>query len=336
MAISIAIDAMGGDYAPGEVIKGAIIAAQEYKVDLQLVGQVDKIQTELSKYNTQGLNITITSADEVIEMGESPGSAIRRKRNSSIVVAVDAVAKGESQALVAAGSTGAAMAACLFGLGRLPGIDRPAIAAVLPTMDKPVVLLDVGANSSCEPDMLQQFAVMGSIFSSSVLGVHHPRVGVLNIGGESSKGNVLAQSTYKLLANSQDNLNFIGNVEGREIFTGISDVVVCDGFVGNVTLKVAEGVARMMVKMIKDEVKSSFLAKLGAFIALPALSNLRKKTDYEEYGGALLLGIKGTCVIAHGGSKANAIKNAIRVAKESIETDVNGKISSVYELSKIC
>ena len=298
MSMRIAIDAMGGDYAPAEIIKGALIAAQEYKIDLQLVGQVDKIQSELSKYNTQNLDIVITQADEVIEMGESPGSAIRRKRNSSIVVAVDAVAKGESQALVAAGSTGAAMAACLFGLGRLPGIDRPAIAVVLPTMDKPVILLDVGANSSCDADMLHQFAIMGSIFSSSVLGVQHPRVGMLNIGGESSKGNLLAQNTYKLLSQNQDNINFVGNVEGREIFGGTSDVVVCDGFVGNVTLKVAEGVANMMVKMIKDELKSSLLAKLGAFIAKPALINLRKKTDYEEYGGAYLLGIKGTCVIA--------------------------------------
>ena len=336
MSIRIAIDAMGGDYAPSEIIKGAIIGAQEYKVDLQLVGQVDKINAELSKYNTHDLDIMVTQADEVIEMGESPGSAIRRKRNSSIVVSVDAVAKGTSQALVAAGSTGAAMAACLFGLGRLPGIDRPAIAVVLPTMEKPVVLLDVGANSSCDPSMLHQFAIMGSIFSSSVLGVESPRVGVLNIGGESSKGNLLAQNTYKILAKCQDHINFIGNVEGREIFSGFSDVVVCDGFVGNVTLKVAEGVAGMTVKMIKDELKSSLLAKLGALIAKPALIKLKNKTDYEEYGGALLLGIKGTCVIAHGGSKANAIKNAIRVAKESIEKDVNGKISNIYELSKIC
>ena len=277
----------------------------------------------------------ITQADEVIEMDESPGSAIRRKRNASIVVAVDAVAKGESQALVAAGSTGAAMAASLFGLGRLPGIDRPAIAVCLPTMDKPVVMLDAGANSSCEPEMLYQFAVMGNVFSSLIMNVKSPRVGILNIGGESSKGNTLTQNTYKILAKNQDHLNFIGNVEGRELFMGVCDVVVCDGFVGNITLKVSEGVANMIVKMLKDELTSSIWAKAGALIAMPALKKLKKKSDYEEYGGALLLGIKGVCVIAHGGSKAYAIKNAIRVAKESVERDINGKIASIYELNKI-
>jgi len=335
MSIRIAVDAMGGDYAPVEIIKGAIIAAKEYNISLQLVGKTDKIKAELAKYDTHELDIIITQADEIIEMNEAPGIAIRRKRNSSIVVAVDAVAKGESDALVAAGSTGAAMAASLFGLGRLPGIDRPAIGIVLPTMVKPVVMLDVGANSSCEPNMLYQFAVMGSIFSSCILNVENPRVGILNIGGESSKGNILAQNTYKLLAQKQDHINFIGNVEGRELFMGISDVVVCDGFVGNITLKVAEGVANMIVKMLKDELNSSIWAKVGAFIAKRALLKLKKKSDYEEYGGALLLGIKGICVIAHGGSKANAIKNAIRVAKEAIETNINGKIANMYELNKI-
>lgn len=331
----IAVDAMGGDYAPVEIIKGAVLGAKEHKVALQLVGQIDKIEVELKKYDTSGLDIKLTQADEVIEMDESPGTAIRRKRNSSIVVAVDAVSKGESQALVAAGSTGAAMAASLFGLGRLPGIDRPAIAVVLPTMNKPVVMLDAGANSTCEPHMLHQFAVMGSIFSKCVVGVESPRIGILNIGGESSKGNTLTQGTYKLLAQNQDHLNFIGNVEGRELFMGISDVVVCDGFVGNITLKVAEGVANMIVKMLKDELNSSILAKIGAAIAKPAFLKLKKKSDYEEYGGALLLGIKGICVIGHGGSKAHAIKNAIRVAKESVSTDVNGKIANMYELNKI-
>lgn len=335
MTIRIAIDAMGGDYAPYEIIKGAIMAAREYGVALQLVGQESKINAELAKHNIHGLDIELKQADEVIEMDESPGSAIRRKRNSSIVVAVDAVAKGESQALVAAGSTGAAMAASLFGLGRLPGIDRPAIAVCLPTMDKPVVILDAGANSSCEPEMLYQFAVMGSVFSSLILNAQNPRVGILNIGGESSKGNSLTQNTYKLLAQNQEHINFIGNVEGRELFMGVCDVIVCDGFVGNITLKVTEGVANMIVKMLKDELTSSIWAKVGALVAKPALKKLKKKSDYEEYGGALLLGIKGVCVIAHGGSKAYAIKNAIRVAKESIERDVNGKIASLYELNRI-
>ena len=335
MTVRIAIDAMGGDYAPEEIVKGAIIAAREYNVALQLVGQLDKIEAELKKYNTNGLDIKLTGADEVIEMDEAPGSAIRRKRNASIVVSVDAVAKGDSQAVVAAGSTGAAMAASLFGLGRLPGIDRPAIAVTIPTINKPVVLIDAGANSSCEPEMLHQFAVMGSIFSNCVIGTDNPRVGILNIGEEPGKGTELAQNTYKLLSQKQDHINFIGNVEGRELFASACDVVVCDGFVGNITLKVTEGVATMMVKMLKHEINSSLLAKIGAFIAKPAFMNLKKKTDYEEYGGALLLGIKGICVIAHGGSKAYAIKNAIRVAKESVEKDINGKISKMYELNKI-
>lgn len=335
MSMRIAVDAMGGDYAPVEIIKGAVAGAKEYNVALQLVGQLDKIEPELKKLDIGKLDIKLTQADEVIEMDESPGTAIRRKRNSSIVVAVDAVAKGSSQALVAAGSTGAAMAASLFGLGRLPGIDRPAIAVVLPTMDKPVVMLDAGANSSCEPNMLYQFAIMGNIFSNSILGVENPRVGVLNIGGESSKGNDLTKDTYKLLAQSQDHINFIGNVEGRELFMGVSDVVVCDGFVGNITLKVAEGTAKMIIKLLKDELNSSISARISAAIAKPAFVKLKKKADYEEYGGALLLGIKGICVIGHGGSKANAIKNAIKVAKDSVNADINGKIASMYELNKI-
>ncbi|MEI7474172.1 MAG: phosphate acyltransferase PlsX [bacterium] len=331
----IAIDAMGGDYAPEEIVKGAVLAAREYNIGLQLVGQIDKIERELAKYNIDGLDIKLTQADEIIEMGEAPAAALRRKKKASIVVAVDAVAKGESQALVAAGSTGAAMAASLFGLGRLPGIDRPVIACVMPTMEGPVVLVDAGANSTCEPHMLYQFAIMGSIFSKCVIGVDKPRVGILNIGEESSKGNELAVNAYKLFAEHKEALNFIGNVEGRELFMGASDVIVCDGFVGNITLKVTEGVARMVVKMLKDELKKSWVAKLGALIARSALMNLKKKSDYSEYGGALLLGINGSCVIAHGGSKYDAIKNAIRVAKESVEKDVNGKISEMYESNRL-
>jgi len=336
MSIRIAVDAMGGDFAPEEIVKGSVLAAREYKIPVLLVGQVDKINVELAKYDVTGLEIEIIKADEVIEMCEAPGSAIRRKKDASIVVAVDQVAKGNAHAVVAAGSTGAAMAASLFGLGRLSGISRPAIAVVLPTMDKPVVLLDAGANSECEPENLYQFAIMGSAFSSKVIGVDNPRVGILNIGGESGKGNTLAQDTYKLFTSRENStINFVGNVEGREMFSGICDVVVCDGFVGNVTLKVTEGVASMIIRQFKESLYSSLLAKIGAWIAKPALMKLRKKTDYNEYGGALLLGIKGTCVISHGSSKAIAIKNAIKVAKESVEKDVNGKISRLYESNKL-
>lgn len=336
MSIKIAVDAMGGDYAPEEIVKGAVLAAKEHDVAIMLVGQPDKINAELIKYDTIGLDIEIVKADEVIGMCEAPGNAIRRKKNASVVVAADQVAKGNAQGFVAAGSTGAAMAAGLFGLGRLPGISRPAIAVVLPTLDKPVVLLDAGANSECEPENLYQFAIMGSAFSSKIIGVDNPRIGIMNIGGEASKGNSLSQDTYKLFTSKENcKINFIGNVEGRELFTGICDVVVCDGFVGNVTLKVTEGAASMMIKLFKNQLHSSLLARIGAWIASPALKKLSKKTDYNEYGGALLLGIKGTCVISHGSSKATAIKNAVKVAKESVERDVNGKISSLSESTKL-
>lgn len=334
MSIRVAVDAMGGDYAPDEIVKGAVLAAKEDGIPVTLVGQVDKIQAVLSKYDTKDLDIEIVRADEVIEMGESPGVALRKKKNASIVVTVQQVAEGKCQGLVAAGSTGAAMAASLFGLGRLPNIERPAIAVQLPTMKKPVLLLDAGANSECEPEMLHQFAIMGSAFSSAVLGNENPKVGILNIGGEAGKGNPLSQETYRLLDQKRDYLNFIGNIEGREMFAGVCDVVVCDGFVGNVTLKVTEGVAKMVFRLFKQEAGRNFITKMAAAAAKPLLMGIKKRTDPDEYGGALLLGIKGTCVISHGSSKSKAIKNAIKVAKESVEKDVNGKISSLYELSK--
>ncbi len=334
MTIRIAVDAMGGDYAPEQIVKGAVEAAKTYKVAIQLVGKEEEIKQELEKYNIKSLDIAITDAREVIEMGESPGKAIRSKKDSSIVKTVESVAKGESQGLVAAGSTGAAMAASLFGLGRLPGIDRPAIACLLPTIKRHIVLLDAGANSTCEPEMLHQFAIMGSIFASSVLGYENPTVGILNIGGEAGKGNPLTQCAYKLLEENEENLNFCGNVEGRELFKGDCDVVVCDGFVGNVALKVTEGVASMLMRLIKDELRSSLFAKMGALVAKPALKNIVKKTNYEEHGGALLLGVKGITIIAHGGSNAKAIKNAIRVAKESVETGINSKIAEIYEMKR--
>ncbi len=333
--VRIAIDAMGGDYAPLEVVKGAILAAREYGVALELVGRQDDIEAELQKYDISGLDIKITHASEVIEMDESPGIAIRKKKDASIIKAVEAVATGSSQAVVAAGSTGAAMASSLFGLGRLPGIDRPAIACTIPTINKPLVLIDAGANSSCTPEMLYQFAIMGKVFSENILGIPNSRIGVLNIGEEAGKGNELAQSAYKLLASHNDQLNFIGNVEGKELFSGTADVVVCDGFVGNVTLKVIEGVASMIFKTLKQEFKNSLLARLGAFIAMPALKGLKRRTNYEEHGGALLLGVKGITIIAHGRSNSVAIKNAVRVAKESVEADINGKIAALYEQNRL-
>lgn len=335
MSVRVAVDAMGGDFAPEEIVKGSVQAVRELGIPVVLVGKPEKVQAELDKYDIKGFDIELVPAEEVIEMDESPSSGLRKKKNASIIVTVEQVASGKAQALVAAGSTGAAMAACLFGLGRLPKIDRPAIAVQMPTTaDKPVLLLDAGANSSCEPEMLYQFAIMGCSFASAVLGVENPRVGVLNIGGEQGKGNALAQKTYKILEERQSHLNFIGNVEGKEMYMGVADVVVCDGFVGNVVLKVTEGVAKLAFGLFKNELDKSMLVKLGALAMKPALIGMKKKTDPDEYGGALLLGVKGTCVISHGSSRAYAIKNAIKLAKESYEKDVNGKISRLYELNR--
>lgn len=346
----IAIDAMGGDHAPHEIVAGALWAASEYNVPIELVGKQDQIEREIEKIKRFGikctspnvpysrirvdvdkLDIKITHAAEVIEMGEAPGQAIRKKKKSSIVLAVDAVATGSSQAVVAAGSTGAAMAASLFGLGRLPGIERPAIATTLPTMKMPVILIDAGANSNCTPQMLLQFAIMGASFVRGIWENENPRIGILNIGEEAGKGNELAQSAYKLFEENQDKINFIGNIEGKELFLGNCDVVVCDGFVGNVALKSIEGSSSMLFQMIKQEFKKDFFSMVIGLLAKPAMKRIFKRINYEEFGGALLLGVKGITVISHGASKAYAIKNAVRVAKEAVETEVNKKISEFYE-----
>lgn len=347
----IAVDAMGGDHAPREIVEGAVWAAHEYGVAIELVGVQAVIEQELDRIARLGitskvrsglfrgkrikvdlskLDITITHASEVIEMGEAPGQAIRKKKKSSIVLAVEAVASGSSDAVVAAGSTGAAMAASLFGLGRIPGIERPAIALMLPTMKTPFVLLDAGANSHCTPEMLYQFALMGSTLSKNVIGVENPKVGLLNIGEEPGKGNELTQETYKLLE-EQTKVNFIGNVEGKEIFLGDCNVVICDGFVGNVALKIIEGSASMLFNMIKQEFTADIISCIIGLLARPFMKRIYKRINYEEFGGALLVGIKGVTVISHGRSKAYAIKNAIRVAKEAVE---KGMINSIQELNE--
>lgn len=345
----IAIDAMGGDYAPHEIVAGAVWAAYEYNVPIELVGRQEDIQRELDKIKTEGflsdcgqkgakkrirvdiskLDIKITHADEVIEMGEHPGQAIRKKKKSSIVVSVKSVAEGSSDALVAAGSTGAAMAASLFGMGRIAGISRPAIAATLPSLKKPIVVIDGGANSECTPEMLYQFAIMGSLYSKQLLGIKEPRVGVLNIGSEETKGNTLAQETYKILEQNKDKFNFVGNIEGNKLLLDTCDVVVCDGFVGNVALKVTEGVATLLLKLIKEQFSASFVSGIVGLMAKVFISKIYPKINYEEYGGSLLLGVKGITVISHGRSKAYAIKNAVRVAKEAVETGLNKKITEL-------
>lgn len=324
--IQIAVDAMGGDYAPREIVDGAVQGARAHGVAIQLVGKADEIEAELKKHDTQGLSIEIVPASEVIEMGESPATGLRKKKDASIIVTAKCVKNGQSQGMVAAGSTGAAMASALLYVGRIDGVERPAIGVLLPSISKPCLLIDAGANADCTPAMLKQFAVMGNIFMQNVRNIKQPRVGLLNIGEEQSKGNAFAHTAFEMLG-QDGRFQFIGNVEGRDLFNGSVDVAVTDGFTGNVALKSAEGVMKMFGTVLKTELKRTVRTKVGALLAEPALKASIKRVDPEEFGGALLMGIKGICVISHGGSRARGVKNAIRVAKEAIQADVLGKIS---------
>ncbi|MBM7867038.1 phosphate acyltransferase PlsX [Heliomicrobium gestii] len=314
----IALDAMGGDHAPGEIVKGAIEAAEELNLQILLVGRPDAIEPLLAEASAGARSrIEVVAASEVIAMDESPATALRKKKDASIVVATRLVKEGRAQALVSAGSTGAQMAASLLGLGRISGIDRPAIATILPTLEGGKLLLDVGANSEAKPKNLLQFAHMGSVYAERVMGIANPRVALLNIGEEETKGNELVLGAYGMLREAP--LRFIGNVEGRDLFFGRADVIVCDGFVGNVVLKFGEGMVSALKTMIKDELKNSRMAQVGAFLATPALRGMGKRLDYAEYGGAPLLGVNGVSIICHGSSKAKAIKNALRVARQGVQ-----------------
>lgn len=314
--MKLAVDAMGGDNAPYEIIKGAQLASLEIPgLEIVLVGDENKISPILKKLNC-GPSIKIKQASQAIGMNESPVSAVREKKDASINIAMDALKAGEVQGVVTAGNTGALMASALFKLGRIPGVERPAIATIFPTENSRVLLLDMGANVDNKPKHLQQFGEMGSLYSEQVLHVKSPRVGLLNIGEEKEKGNELTQAAWELL--SQSKINFIGNVESKEILSGKVDVVVCDGFVGNLVLKLAESLASKIMDLLKKEISKSFMAKIGALFMMPTFKSLKKQIDYDEYGGAQLLGVNGICVKAHGRSKATAIKNAIRVACESV------------------
>lgn len=314
----IAVDAMGGDYAPEEIIKGAIRAASQYsEIEIILVGKPETIEV-FSPQNGRPQNILIKPATEVVEMDEHPAQAVRKKKDSSIVVGTRMVKEGEADAIVSAGSTGAQMAAALLGLGRIKGIDRPAIGTVLPTLEGGKLILDVGANPDAKPAHLVQYAMMGSIYAERILGLKNPKVALLNIGSEESKGNELTQATYPLL--KEVPLNFIGNIEGRDIPYGHADVVVCEGFVGNILLKTTEGLAGALFQLIKEKITSTPIRKLGALAIKPGLKEIGTMMDYAEYGGAPLLGVNGISIICHGSSKEKAIFNAIRVAKECVES----------------
>ncbi|OGR79473.1 MAG: hypothetical protein A3I11_03635 [Elusimicrobia bacterium RIFCSPLOWO2_02_FULL_39_32] len=324
--MKIAIDAMGGDYAPQKIVEGAVWAAKELKIPIVLVGDREKISEELKKYHTEGLPLSIQHASQVIGMHESPSKASRSKQDASIVVATKLLAEGKVDGLVSAGNSGAVMTSALRYLGRLHGIYRPAIATLIPTQKGHCVVADAGANSDCKPEYLFQFAIMAKIVAEKILSIENPKVGLLSIGEEKEKGNHLTKHTYPLLE-SFKNFQFIGNVEGRDIPRGKADVVVCDGFVGNVILKIMEGTGDVMGKMIKAEIGASLLAKIGYFFISPAFKKFRKKVDYAEYGGAPLLGVKGICIIAHGKSSAKAIKNAVREASLFASKKVNLEIT---------
>lgn len=326
---TIVLDAMGGDNAPKSVVDGAILALREYKdISIILAGPEEKISTMLGNAGDVRDRISILPADEVIEMDESPMMAVRKKRGASMVVACNAVREGKADACVSAGSTGAVLACGMFKLGRIPGIERPALAPILPTAaDSSFLLIDAGANVDCQPKFLQQFGLMGSVYMNSVEGVNNPRVGLVNIGAEAEKGNKLTKETYELM-NAQTSYNFVGNAEARDLFTGDFDVIVADGFAGNIILKQTEGLAKAMFSMIKKGLMSSLLTKIGAALVKPALRGIKDKMDYNKIGGAPLLGVNGAVVKAHGSSGDQAIKSAIGQARKMLIGDVVGKISA--------
>ncbi|WP_136797997.1 phosphate acyltransferase PlsX [Desulfosediminicola ganghwensis] len=323
----IALDAMGGDHGPEELIAGALLAAEQSDIHISLVGDEVLLQSHLAKVapdSSIASRIEIVHSSQVVEMKDNPVDAMRKKKDSSIMVAFDLVGQGKADAVVSAGNSGATMAAAVRKLGRLKGVSRPGIASFFPTLKKPVVMMDIGANVECRPQHLFQFAIMASAFSK----IHNnssPRVGILTIGEESGKGNTLVKETYDLLENSS--LNFIGNVEGRDVYKGEVDVIVCDGFVGNICLKISEGLVEVAMKMLRDEIVKSIPAKIGYLLARPAFRAFKKRVDYSTYGGAPLLGVNGIGMICHGKSDRKTIRNAICEAAKMVNNNVNQEIS---------
>ncbi len=324
--LTIALDALGGDHAPKPEVEGAIRAVKTLGVKVLLVGQGDVVKAELEKHEGyRHLPIEIVHASERITMEDSPAKVARSKKDSSMHVGSRLVAEGIAHGFVTAGNTGACMAIAKMVQGKIKGVDRPAIAGVMPTrIGKPVVVVDVGANVDCDAAMLAQFAVMGEIYSRQVLRCDRPRVGLLSIGEEEHKGNELTKGAMALLKELP--IHFIGNIEGNELFAGSADVIVCDGFVGNVALKVSEGVADMITTMLRESLAATITRKIGYVLSRAAYTDFRKRVDYSEYGGAALLGVKGVCIICHGRSNANAIKNAIRVAADFSSGNINHQI----------
>jgi len=321
----IAVDAMGTDAAPQPEVEGAISAAREGRAEVLLVGPQELLKRELARRDTRGLPIELVHASEAITMEDGAAKAFRRKRDSSIRVAARLVREGKADGLISAGNTGAVMTTVKIVLGTLEGVDRPALAAVFPTSQGTVaVLLDVGANVDCKPSHLEQFAVMGEIYYRVIFGADRPRVGLLSIGEEDHKGNDLTREAFLLF--KQLPLNFVGNVEGCDLYNGRVDVIVCDGFIGNVALKISEGLVEAVSSLLKEALSRTLTSKVGGLLSRKAFRHFKKRVDYSEYGGAPLLGVRGVCIICHGGSNPNAIKNAVRVAAEFAEGRINEKI----------
>jgi len=334
--LRIALDAMGGDKAPRVIVEGAVIAAREAESDIQilLVGRSEIIRQELERFG-KFKGIEIVHAEDVVSMDEQPSVVLRKKKSSSIAVGLGLLRDGEADGFISAGNTGAVVANALFILGRVKGVKRPAIATYVPSKTGGCILLDVGANIDSKPEHLLQYGIMGSCYANKVLGCENPRVGLINVGEESTKGTEVVQEAYRLL--SQSDLNFIGNVEGRDLFNGRVDVAVCDGFVGNVVLKFAESVVDMVYVVMREAIQKTLRAKMGAFLMKPAFRDLKTRFDYAEYGSAPLLGVDGVCTIAHGGSDARAIKNAIVTTCRYVRYDVRSLIAErieQYERSK--
>ncbi|MBI5675064.1 MAG: phosphate acyltransferase PlsX [Nitrospirae bacterium] len=330
----IALDAMGGDHAPSTTVEGAVEAVKRFKgLSVILVGDKAKLSSELRGKEYPHSHISIKHTSETVDMDESPISAMRRKKDSSIRVAIDLVKSGEADAVVSAGNSGVVMATALYVLGKLKGVERPAIATVMPKLEGRFVLIDAGANVDCKPVHLLQFAVMGEAYAKHILNVKDPRIALLGIGEEDAKGNELTKETFKALKNLQK--NFIGNIEGKDIFHGEADVVVCDGFVGNIALKISEGLAEATTKMLKQEISQTAYGKLGYMLLKDAFKNFKKKIDYSEYGGAPLLGISKLCIIGHGRSTARAIRNAIKLAYEFHDKKVLDALSHEFNVSML-
>ena len=322
--MKIAVDVMGSDKGPSVVIEGALDAAKKQTFDLILVGDEEIIKKELAQHGYTSSNIKIKHASEIIAMHEPPSQAIRRKKDSSMIKAIELVKNKEADAVVSAGNTGAYMASTAIYIRTIEGIERPAIAILMPTLSEASLLLDVGANVDCSPLNLYQFAIMGNEYSKYILKKGTPKVGLLNIGEEEHKGNDLTKKAYEELKKAP--INFVGNVEGRDIFNGKVDVIVCDGFIGNIILKATEGLGENIYLKLRNELKSSFLSKIGAMLSRGAYKNFKKSLNYAEYGGAPFLGINGVCIKAHGNSSSLAIKNSIFVAENFVNNHVNEHI----------